>query len=234
MVLSSTELKTIESIDLTDFPSIYDISSIDRGIELEGICGDALKGQRLSLKDELEKILPNFVISLPYEKPAISFLKLIEESEVILHEEAFVQAARDYRKLARTLAESLAQQLGIAIDPTFPDRSFRELESGQQQGLLDRKWKYCFNGMECSFINLQTGQDLDVKLNYPDEYGVLDPYYFVNYIITSGTYHNLDLKIYDAYRDGSIILNVLEKRGRLIRIQSSETYHSIFGLVVNE
>jgi hypothetical protein len=100
-------------------------------------------------------------------------------------------------------------------------------------GQLGPEWAYQFHGLECCFTSARSGQVVDVRLTFGDEFGVLDPWFFHYFLSTTQRYSSLVTEFADGFHDTARALDVLERSGQLIRIDRRSGGEVLFsGLVV--
>jgi hypothetical protein len=146
----------------------------------------------------------------------ISVVRVISRAEVLQHEEELLGAARLFRSTARTLCLRLADVLRVPPDH-FWTRLLRQEVAGR--GRVGRDWRYYFHGLECCFGHRETGQVVEVCLGYPDEFGVLDPYFFHEFLQNSPGCEGVAALFPDPFHDPARALEILAKRGRLQRVE---------------
>jgi hypothetical protein len=140
-------------------------------------------------------------------------MKEVSTSDVEAHVAEILAAARLFREQATDLMTRLASALGAAPEDFASDSSF--WVQFEQIGRLDADWRYAFHGFECSFNNEQTGQYLKVRLGFAGEFGVLDPYFFAEFIKSTPGTEDLSGLFKDSYHDGLRALATLGRRGDL-------------------
>lgn len=89
--------------------------------------------------------------------------------------------------------------------------------------ILERRtaeWEYRFHGAECQFRNTKTGQILEICLGFGDESGVLDPYFFYQFVSTTPGLEEVAKLFRDSFHDTRRALKILEQHGHLRRISS--------------
>lgn len=91
--------------------------------------------------------------------------------------------------------------------------TFNELKWDERQIGKVAEWKYFVHGFHCGFQNIITRQYIEVSLVFGLEFGDLDPYFFVKFILSSQNYHPLPIPLFEEYADGSRII----KKNDLIR-----------------
>ena len=121
-------------------------------------------------------------------------------------------------KLATDLIHGLAAQLNETIDPENAMHAFGKYKRGRQNGRMD-EWNYFLHGADCGFKNVRTVQKMEVYLITSLEFGVLDPFFFVDFIKSTASYQPLPVALYDDYADGHRILEKMVALGRFERIQ---------------
>ena len=146
----------------------------------------------------------------------ITVTRVLPRAVILAHEQEIVEAARLFRRTARELVVQLAGVLGVELS-----RFWTELlrVAVPEQGDAGDGWTYWFHGLECCFENPRTGQHLEVKLCCEDEFGVLDPYFFAQFIRSTPGLEELSHLLVDGYQDVARMLDVLEERGRLQRLE---------------
>jgi hypothetical protein len=143
----------------------------------------------------------------------ITILKHVDRQVVLAQAEYLGAAARQFRTLAHDLVDRLAEKLNLPID-AFTDKLIRaQLSEEQQSGALPGGWRFEFHGFECAFVNESTGQAVDVLLGFPNEFGVLDPYFFYRFLETTPTLKSLALTLDNGYHDAQRALEILEQQG---------------------
>jgi hypothetical protein len=130
-----------------------------------------------------------------------------------------------YFRLQYAHSVKLAGRVGECID-----RSGEELARGPFQRLIGRfwpvfeqktaEWEYYFHGGECQFRNVRTGQIVEVCLGFRDEFGVLDPYFFFQFVSTTPALEKVAQLFTDGFHDTLRALEILERHGYLGRISS--------------
>lgn len=150
------------------------------------------------------------------------------------------------RDLMGRLAQQLKVPLEAFADPYFrlrgahpvkpAGRLHRRIEESEEepkagpfgrllariQRVLKREtaqWEYCFHGDECQFRNTQTGQVLEICLGFGDEFGVLDPYFFYQFVSTTPGLENVARLFKDDFHDTRRTLDILERHGHLRRVR---------------
>jgi hypothetical protein len=86
-------------------------------------------------------------------------------------------------------------------------------------------WKYRFHGSDCEFVNIKTGQTIEVYLLTQFEFGRLDPYFFIQFIKSTIHYQPLPIEIYEDGPEGERILSKMLELGRFENIPSLISGH---------
>ena len=214
--------RTIEILacdTVASLPSIQQLLSIPREKALRVIFSPSMLPLREQIGAEWRKMLPDFSVGVHMIKPEINVSKLITKEEIIAHAAFFEQCAKDYRKLATQLIYALAAHFKETIDPENAMHTFGKYKRGRQTGVMEG-WKYYLHGAHCGFKSGKTGQAIEVYLITSLEFGVLDPFFFVEFIKTTASYQPLPVAIYDDYADGDRILEKMIAVDKLERIKS--------------
>lgn len=206
---------------LRNFPSDEKINSLKRGERLEVHFGKLISRKREKFGEILKMKYPGFSIGIHVNEPIIVITKLISVEEIDKNIVFLEQCARDYDKLACELMNKLIVHLGVEVDWSLPLITFNEFKmSGQCTGKIDG-WRYAFHGFDCSFENLKTEQYLEASLICGNQFGQLDPWFFIGYIESTKSYIPLHIKLYDRSNDGKIILKRMLEKGILKEIESN-------------
>ncbi|WP_165234034.1 DUF6896 domain-containing protein [Aquisphaera insulae] len=162
--------------------------------------------------------------------------KLISDEEVLTQADAIAAAAARFRLTATGLMNRLSRKLAIPLEAFYSleyrPRLRRDWFRDQWKGRLSFRWGYAFHGYECGFRDRLTGQDVDVILGFPGEFGVLDPFFFARFVATTRGLERVAAIFKDSFHDPLRAMEVLERYGRLVRITDQVAGRS--GLVANE
>jgi hypothetical protein len=168
-------------------------------------------GRKRALVEQLASVLPEFSVfdsGGSSGTECITIKKVIRREDVLTNTAEFVAALRLFRRTASALAVRLAQRLGVA-----PDRLLdldRQRDRAEGLGRLDGGWAYHFHGLECCFENRESGQAVEVRLGFGDEFGVLDPYFFGRFVKSTPGLAPLARLIQDDFHDAARVLDVLQ------------------------
>lgn len=144
----------------------------------------------------------------------ITIKSVISQELVLAHAQTLVDAARQFRKIAHEVISLLAEKFGVSAE-AINERFRFGLSDDLYSGDLSDNWHYFFHGYECRFQSERTKQVLDVKLDYPNERGVLDAYFFYEFLQTTPDFKEIADLFADGYHDTSRALDILEKKGLL-------------------
>jgi hypothetical protein len=154
----------------------------------------------------------------PAGTDCVTVYRVLDESAVLANLPLFLAAIRDFADTARACCHELAAAHGIAEAALLTRR--HEVE---KRGSRVGEWNFCFHGLECCFTHLRTGQVVDVRLGFGDEFGVLDPYFLARFIRTTPAHQEVAALLTEDFHDPSQVLEVLLTRGhqRVIEVASS-------------
>ena len=215
------EKKIIQANKKSDLPSIQEIKSMPRGIELKIVFGEKLKSKRDSIGEKWQKKLPKFSIGIHSVKEEINISKLITDEEIIQNQDFFENCAKEYGELGEKLMKQFANEYevdlirGRPVKTKSPTGKKPYVRSGEMGN-----WIFSFHGIHLGLRNKETNQQIEIPLNYGEEYGELDPFFFSIFIRTTPKFKPLPVKIYDDFWDGGRILDVMLKIGKFEEIDS--------------
>lgn len=216
--------------DPGQIPTPETIRTITREQTLRLVFEPGVQNQRETIGQYLQQELADFHIGIHTAEPQINISKLITDKEIEDHQDFFEQCAKDYRQLAGQLLFKLVKKLGVTLNEDFPLDTFYQLMRDKRHiGQLEN-WKYYFHGFHCGFMNINTGQCIEVPLVFGLEFGDLDPYFFTRYIKSTPAYQPIPVEIFEDYTDGIRINEKMIALGKFERIPSNVGNH--FGIVV--
>lgn len=96
---------------------------------------------------------------------------------------------------------------------------------------LDEEWKFQFHGYECLLTNKNTGQSLDIIFIHRPEFGVLDPYFFLDFINTTPELSSLKTLFNDNGDFVAQALLTLEAFGEVERFPGDQSLFCARGLI---
>lgn len=180
--------------------------------------------ERLAI-DRLAPRLPGYTVFDSGD--AVTIKKVISEEDILAEADAIVAAAAQFRRAATGLMDRLSRRLDIPLE-AFDDLEHRPLLRrgwfrDRWRGRLDCRWSYGFHGHECGFRDRFTSQAVEVKLGFPGEFGVLDPFFFARFVATTTGLEKVAALFKDGFHDPLRALEVLERKGQLTRIAGQVT-----------
>jgi hypothetical protein len=212
-------------VDLAHVPSPGELGRLASGGQyvVLRIIGPVRDGDLIRLVAELKTLLPTHSVFESGEFHVTVF-PVISHDDVTLIADELLEAAAAFRRTATRLCMQLAGDLHLSPDSLIQARG--------TSGRLDDEWAYQFHGVECCFTSAITGQVVDVRLRFGDEFGVLDPWFFHRFLSTTQKYSSLATKLPDGFHDTARALELLERSGGLIRVPRQSEGEVIFsGLI---
>ena len=143
------------------------------------------------------------------DKTCVTIKQVVNRAAVIEMEGELVHAAHHFHQTADQLAGSMAEYNNIANECIWDN--CRDLESHSSD------WKLDVHGQHCCFVHHNTGQTVEISMWFGTHFGVLDPYFFYDYMKTTPELL-LPVELRDAFHDTRRAMDILEERGRLIRL----------------
>jgi len=226
----TTDIIIIKSID--QLPSIDEIKSISRERALKLVFKGNINKQREQIGQNLDDTLSGFQVLIHKIDPELNIVKLIKDKEIEDHQNFFEQCAKDYRRLGKQLVFMLVDKLDLNLNKDFPLDTFNELKRDERQIGKVAEWKYFVHGFHCGFQNIITGQYIEVPLVFGLEFGDLDPYFFVKFILSSPDHHPLPTPLFEEYADGLKIIEKMVSLGKFEKIPSNVPGHA--GIAVTD
>lgn len=180
--------------------------------------------ERLAI-DRLAPQLPGF--SVFDSGGGVTIKRVIADEDVLAEADAISAAAAQFRRTAAGLMGRLSRRLDIPLEAFYGLEYRPLLRRGwfrdRWKGRLDYRWGYAFHGHECGFRDRLTGQDVEVILGFPGEFGALDPYFFARFVTTTTGLERVAALFKDGFHDPLRALEVLERKGRLTRVAVQAT-----------
>lgn len=226
----TTHTITIKSID--QIPTVDEIKSISREVALTLIFEGKTNKQREQVGQYLEYALSGFQVLIHTIDPELNVVKLITDKEIEDHQDFFEQCAKDYGHLGGQLVFMLVDKLDLNLNKDFPLDTFNELKQDDRQIGTVGEWRYFVHGFHCGFQHLTTRQCIEVPLTFGLEFGDLDPYFFMKFILSSPGYRPLQIPLFDEYADGLRIIKKMTALGKFEEIPSNVPVHT--GIAVTD
>ncbi len=211
-----TDILTITSVD--EIPSLDSIRNLPREKTLKLVFAEVVKAEREAVGHRLKEELQGFQVGIHLKEPEINIAKIITNKEVEENQDFFEQYAQDYRTLAQDLIFKLADKFEIEIEKENPNNSFYKLKREKKQTGTVGDWRYYLHGIHCGFTHMKTKQTIEVNLVHGFEFGDLDPYFFTQFIKSTGCYKPLPVEIYEDYADGVQIIEHMLFLGKFEKI----------------
>lgn len=89
-----------------------------------------------------------------------------------------------FDKKAHEVIKAFNEAFDIDLSSQNPFSKFQVKKNDIWKGSFGQ-WDYCFHGDSCEFINIDTRQFLEVKINDSNHFGAIDPYYLWNFFSTT-------------------------------------------------
>ena len=203
---------TVEDVPPAD--RLAALATFERHVVLELPATPANEAEKERLVARLARALPDHRVfdsggrSAADAAPTtwVTVLRVISEADVLANADAIVDAAREFRSIATALMTLLARG--------------RHPRGSPDRGELGDGWEYAFHGLECAFRNRVTGQYVDVRLQFGNEFGALDPWFFAGFVRTTPGLEAVARLFRDDFHDAARALDVLRRHGRLREISA--------------
>lgn len=171
--------------------------------------------RKRELIEPLARLLPDHRVfdsgPGPGGAECVTVYQAIEKSVVLENLPLFLRAIRDFSHTANSLCRRLAEAHGVRPEDLFARRG--EIGRGRPSRLGE--WKFCFHGLECCFTSRWTGQVVDLRICFGDEFGVLDPYFLARFIRTTPAHREAARLLRDDFHAPLKMLEILGARGYL-------------------
>ncbi|HTV17650.1 MAG TPA: hypothetical protein VMG12_03240 [Polyangiaceae bacterium] len=141
----------------------------------------------------------------------LTIMAMLPKATILPLAAELARAAARFRQLAVELVSALGQHLGCNTEGLL-DPHLRSSE--RASGELDA-WEYSLHGRQCLFVHGTTGQWVDVHLHAGDV-GVLDPWFFHQFMASTPELAHLAAALPHAYHDTRRAIEVLAERGHLV------------------
>jgi hypothetical protein len=181
--------------------------------------GSSLAALVNRLKGELPENYKVFDASSMGDWRRVTVMEVISREEVLAIAPLLLDAARKFRADAHLLAYELAEINGVSIS---------ELSSIEGKFILcPAGWKVFRHGIHYCFRHGTTGQVVEVCFVFGTEFGVLDPYFFYQYMATRQGI-GVPKKIVEPYNDTERAMALLEANGSLKLITANNWRTGVF------
>lgn len=149
----------------------------------------------------------------------VTVMEVISKDEVLTIAPTFLGAARRFRAEARELAHQLAELNGVPASQL--------LEHSKNCTVYPEGWDAFRHGIHYCFTHRETGRQIEVCISFGEEFGVLDPYFFYQYMTTTQGI-GVPQQIVEPYHDTRRAMQLLEANGSLTRITCGEWATGVF------
>lgn len=147
-----------------------------------------------------------------------------QEEEVIIQKDLhsvkaklLIEAILFFEKIAYDLINMLAQEYDLNLKDENPFGLLISRRNNLWRGSIKDGWNYQFHGDACKFVNDNTGQTLDVKINRKGNYGVIAHYSLKRFIETTSNLSHVD-RVFKTLADIFTTMDQLEIEGVIIDI----------------
>jgi hypothetical protein len=145
----------------------------------------------------------------------VTVMRVIPAEVVVANADRFLAAMWLFRETAAGLAGRLADRLGVSAGDLL-DRVTADDDAACDLG---DGWVSRPHGLECRFENKVTGQEVEVRLAFGAELGVLDPYFFARFVKTTPGLDHLGVLLRHDFHDAARVLDLLAAGGHLTRVE---------------
>lgn len=171
------------------------------------------------LREELPENYEVFDAGTMRDSKRVTVMEVISKEEVSSLAPLLLTAARSFRADADLLAHQLAELNGVPVSELFAQ--------GKNITIFPKGWEVCRHGIHDCFTHQLTGQQVEVCVVFGTEFGVLDPYFFYQYMATTQGI-GAPKQLVEPYHDTRRALEFLEANGSLKRITRAEWETGVF------
>lgn len=158
----------------------------------------------------LARLLPDYSV-FQSAANSLTVMHLLPEAQILPLAAELAAAAACFRQIAARLVGALERHLGVSRQGLLdPGLKLSERGSGEVDG-----WEYWLHGRQCLFVHLATGQHVDVHLHGADV-GVLDPFFFHQFLASTPEFAQLAAALPDAYHDTRRAIEILVRHGIIV------------------
>lgn len=158
----------------------------------------------------------------------------LTDEEILRNLDFFEKCAKDHRRLATKLIFEVEKSLGIKFNtdcPLFTIIPYHYRNRRPNEMIND--WFFYLHGQNhYRFRNIKTNQYIDIALYCGMEFGLLDPWFFIEYIISTKEYYPLPVEFNNSYYDGCKIIDKMIELGKFEIIETN--YMTKKGIVVTD
>lgn len=151
----------------------------------------------------------------------ITVKEVISELEIDKLIPDIVNAAKEFRRQSEFLAKGIAKLNNVPITSLW--------EKSDEIDVFPIGWKCSHHGQHYYCENIESGQVIEVPIWYGEEFGVLDPYFFSQFIDSTQSL-NMPTSIVDWYHDMSRVMDTMLKKGLMKQVKG--TKFEVSGIVI--
>ncbi|WP_010386345.1 DUF6896 domain-containing protein [Pseudoalteromonas rubra] len=152
----------------------------------------------------------------------VTIMQVISKSEIYRITPEIKHAASEFRKQSEWLARQITELNDIPLTELW--------DKSDEIQLFPDGWRCYHHGAHFYCENIDSGQVIEVPIWYGEEFGVLDPYFFAEFIDTTQSL-TMPEGIIDWYHDMSRVMDVMVEMGLFKKITG--TKFGAIGIVVN-
>lgn len=145
--------------------------------------------------------------------------EVISRTQLERIEPYLVSCARTFRQTATMLAMRVAENHGIS-----PGNIWHEVRHLKP---LPRPWKFDHHGGHLAFTNDATGQHVEVSIWFGDEFGVLDPQFFYEFMASTPGL-SPPQELISPFHDTSRAFRFLKEKGHLKEVTGEFGFTGLF------
>ncbi len=142
----------------------------------------------------------------------ITVKQVISELEIDSLIPEIVNAAKEFRKQSEFLAKEIAKLNNVPIANLW--------EKSDEIDVFPIGWECYHHGQHYCCENIESGQMIEVPIWYGEEFGVLDPYFFSQFIDSTQSL-SMPSSIIDWYHDMSRVMDIMIKKGLMKEVKGT-------------
>ncbi|WP_299122187.1 hypothetical protein [uncultured Tenacibaculum sp.] len=131
------------------------------------------------------------------------------------------EATKKYRFICEKLIEKFESKYNFSFENNEQSFSLIEDTLKNDDYELSKEWRYHFHGEDVRFYNHKTEQIVEVNLKYNGYYGVLDFWFFQEFLKTTNEFKTLSKLFYNNTPKLVQVLNYLRDKEKLEKVHST-------------
>ncbi|CAA0123498.1 Uncharacterised protein [BD1-7 clade bacterium] len=151
----------------------------------------------------------------------ITVKQVISEKEIESLIPEITAAAKEFKKQSEFLAKEISKLNDVPISKLW--------EKSDEITTSPIGWRCYHHGQHFYCENLESGQVVEVPIWYGGEFGVLDPYFFSQFISSTPSL-NMPVSIVDWYHDMSRVMDIMLKKGLMKQVTG--TTYEVSGIAI--